>query len=116
LCELRGKFCTDSAHAGADGGGISIGDNAEEQDEERERDDPVGITVGPNTQLNIHPIRSIKTAREHPPSIEELPATSNGRPSLTGKHSEIGHGRKTANVGRAHIIAAQERAGQFLQG
>ena len=31
-----GSFCTDGTHAGTNGGGVSIGDNAEEQDKERE--------------------------------------------------------------------------------
>lgn len=36
--EIKGicLFFTDGAHAGTDGGGVSIGDNAEEQNQERE--------------------------------------------------------------------------------
>ena len=41
--EARKNCLTDSTDSGADGRGVSSSDNAEEEDQEREGHDPVGV-------------------------------------------------------------------------
>eukprot|EP00292_Cryptomonas_paramecium_P023434 CAMPEP_0113699710 /NCGR_PEP_ID=MMETSP0038_2-20120614/23496_1 /TAXON_ID=2898 /ORGANISM="Cryptomonas paramecium" /LENGTH=190 /DNA_ID=CAMNT_0000623173 /DNA_START=684 /DNA_END=1254 /DNA_ORIENTATION=+ /assembly_acc=CAM_ASM_000170 len=73
---------SDSTNGSADGGGVSVGNNAEEENKEGEGDEPIRIA-----------------------GIEELPAASDGSPALTGEHSEISHGTKAGDIGGTNIIA-----------